>query len=236
MLLPPAEDVVSRVISHLLARNDAGIANDMFDRHTDSTLLAVTKRMQENADGSWQPIERVWLQGLRQRCERVLREGVLENLKSTRGLATMADALGHDRKKVLNVGPLPWSIVLNSARDDVQGEQRHMLFAFLMALVLYSPQPGVEPIFERTFEELHSALAASQLSDGASNLLSRYLPSVGWRDQWDYCLRLRIGVVEAYQRAGLDQQSFQRLSSDPWLMGQLQRVRNEKRRDWESYD
>jgi hypothetical protein len=138
--------------------------------------------------------------------------------------------LEHDSGDVLRAGPLPWAAALRTAQDDVQGKRRQVLFAFLLAVAIEQPVPGCELLFERAFELVHDDLATSVLPAEAWEVLARHLPGVGWWDEWDACLRLRMGVVRAYVSGGLSPDSFRRLASDKWLSDALVRQAEATRR------
>ena len=83
------------------------------------------------------------------------------------------------------------------------------------------PEPGCELLFEFSFDEVHAAIAASILPDDVLMMLKKYLPDLGWREQWDLCLRLRIGIVAAYVDHDLAARSFLRLTDNEDIRGRL---------------
>ncbi len=221
-LLPADGELVHRVVSRLLVLDDWNIARDLFMRRPNVLLRSITKRVQDMSDSRSTALATVWIQGLNDRAEEFLAGEFLNMLTTTAALAQMAEILGFDRAVVLRAGPGPWNKALESARDNLAGDRRQLFFAFLMSLALYKPTPGTELIFERAFEPLHSTLSTSTLPRRAFNMLAAYLPDVWWWQQWDNCLRLRVGVIDAYQKAGLDRSSLKRLTPDRKLVKQLE--------------
>ena len=47
------------------------------------------------------------------------------------------------------------------------------------------------------------------------------LPNLGWLNNWDNCLRLRVGVVDAYVNCPLGLESFKRLTVNYEIFGRL---------------
>jgi hypothetical protein len=115
----------------------------------------------------------------------------------------------------LEAPPSKWASAVKRCRDDVEGQTKQRLLAYLLALALARPSKGCEPLFEYAFEAVHADMALSRLPYDAFNALAGYLPSLYWWQQWDTCLRLRKAVAEAYADNDLDPASFKRLTSDP---------------------
>ncbi|MEO6354337.1 MAG: hypothetical protein ABIO19_06450, partial [Burkholderiaceae bacterium] len=86
---------------------------------------------------------------------------------------------------------------------------------------LHQPVVGSEPLFEVSFETIHEDLQHSNLGWDLTSELLNFLPTLGWLRNWDNCLRLRIGVVDAYTNGNLDVKSFRRLTTGQ-LYEQLQ--------------
>jgi hypothetical protein len=221
--MPPEGELAERIIERLLPLNDALTAGEVFTTHPHATLLAITRRVQRAAGTSARRIGWVWLQGMNDRAEQVLSGDYLRHLTSSTALADMARLLGYDRAVVLDHGPLPWARALESVEDDVSGEERQVLLAFLMGLALSNPQPGSEPILELAFDPLHSALWTEKLAPRALSLLKRHLPEI-W-EWWAYCKRLELGVVRAFEEQGLDPERLARLTSDREILARLRFLR-----------
>ena len=223
-LLPKSGELVARIMGRLLALDDGGIASEMSARYPDPTLVAIVRGIQRAADSDTDAVASVWLHCVNDRAEQLIGSGKLLDLASTKGLAKIAEILGHDRSVVLHQGPVPLAKALRFASDNVTGEARQVFLAFLMSVALSKPVSSSELIMELAFDQLHSGLASDTLAPRAKHLLIRHLPDVSWWDRWDYCLRLRIGVVQFYGESGLDESSFSRLTSSQTVRSQLERL------------
>ncbi len=107
------------------------------------------------------------------------------------------------------------------ALNDVGGQPRQDLLAYLLALALAKPTRGCGPLFEWSFEPVHSDLWSASVSQDVFETLVRVLPNLYWWDQWDTGLRLRLATVNAYVTADLDPKSFRRLTRDRWRFDKL---------------
>src|SRR5262249_27426113 len=142
-------------------------------------------------------VPQLWTTTIRQQSSTLVAD-LLFRSASTKALSILADWIDLSVKDGLVVSPLQWVEVLRNAHDDVDGRARQRLFAYFLALALAQPEPGCEPLFEIAFDSIHTDIARSALPNKPLNTLVRYLPDVSWWDQWDICLRLRLGVTHAY--------------------------------------
>lgn len=229
-LVPDDERVARLVVQRLLSLNDRQVAGDLSARFPDVTIRATAEAIERAVEGSGSPMADAWLEVVTKNARAFLGSGLVEAAGSTRALAAFAAVLDYDSSDVLGAGPLPWARALRTARDNLDGHRRQVFLAFLMALCLASTTQGCESLFEKTFEPVHAELLRSGLSSDASSILFRHLPAVHWWQQWDSCLRLRLGVVTAYVENDLDPHSFRRLTSDPDLFARLLQLADDTRR------
>lgn len=219
--IPSDESIASHLISRLLTLDDPQVAGEVLARFPGVTMRIAASRIERSIDDADAHVSAAWLRAIASKPADFLSGAFVDTARSTTVLAIFAAMLGHDSTAVLRTGPLPWATALRNGRDDVQGQQRQVFLAFLLAVALVQPIPGCEPIFESAFEPVHADLWRSTLPHEASAILTRHLPSLYSWHQWDTCLRLRIGVVNAYVEAHLDPQSFRRLTSDRNLFERL---------------
>ncbi len=218
-LVPPASDEF--LLPRILRVDDESIAAFIYGRSPYLTLRAVIAAMEGESQGSHGLVGSAWLRAISKDRSKFFSSGILGEVHSTNALARLAALLGHDSSEVLRNGSSSWVLALNSARDDVHGRDRQIFLAFLLAVALDAPRVGCESLFERAFESVYIDLLHSRLSYEATSILSRHLPSLPWWQQWDSCLRLRLGVVQAYIASGLDRRSFLRLTKDSKLIVKL---------------
>jgi hypothetical protein len=204
------------LIRHLVRLDDDAVAELMHRRAPDITLRTVVKYLDEEGDPVG--VGSAWVRTLAKDRSALLNSGMIEGVRSTRTLAALATVLRHDSYEVLRHGPVPWALALNSATDNIAGRDRQTFLAFLLVVALDKPIPGCELLFERAFESVHSDLWHSRFCYEAKSLLLRHLPDLAWWQNWDSCLRLRMGVAQAYSRGHLDRNSFYHLTPDNRLM------------------
>jgi hypothetical protein len=166
---------------------------------------------------------RVWPDAVRLRNP-ALTSHMLDRVATTTALGALAEWLGLDIAAGLKASPTAWAATLLRVEDDIRGEPRQRLLAYLLGLALARPGAGCEPLFERAFESIHADIWASRLPYAAFGALVRFLPDLYWWQQWDACLRLRLAVVAAYVNAELDPRSFRRLTSDRTLFDRLVKI------------
>jgi hypothetical protein len=173
--------------------------------------------------GSRVSVPRVWPDAVRLRNP-ALTSHMLDRAATTTALGALAEWLGLDIAAGLKASPTAWAATLLRVEDDIRGEPRQRLLAYLRGLALARPGAGCEPLFERAFESIHADIWASRLPYAAFGALVRFLPDLYWWQQWDACLRLRLAVVAAYVNAELDPRSFRRLTSDRTLFDRLVKI------------
>jgi hypothetical protein len=139
---------------------------------------------------------------------------VLDRVQTTSALAACAFLLNLNVSAGLEAPPSRWALAVQRSRDDIEGQTKQRLMAYLLALALARPSKGCEPLFEYAFDPVHRDMAVSRLPYDAFSALAAYLPSLYWWQQWDACLRLRKAVAQAYAENGLDPDSFRKLTSD----------------------
>ena len=214
--VPSDSPLIESLLPRLIMRDDLTVANAMYERFPHATLRAAVSALDRfNTTGS---LGSAWRKLLVKSRSAIFAEHLIEHIQSTRALAELATIFGRDHREVVQAGARPWAAALSVANDDVVGRARQVFLAFLIVVALERPEPGCEPLFEFGFETLHSELWHSRLSYEATSLLMRHLPELSFWQQWDNCLRLRRGVVEAYVKGKLDRNSFFRLTQDRRLM------------------
>jgi len=219
-LLPDDQDLVARVLDRLVFLDNSDVAAIFTDRFLELTQVRVFEARLAEITGSGFPVPRVWAAAVRRHSPN-LAKVILERAKTTTGLFALVSLLGHEVVEGLKVDPADWASALLRVDDDIVGQDRQKLLTYLLTLALARPAPGSEPLFERSFESVHADLSASRLPHEAQSVLKRFLPDLYWWQQWDTCLRLRRGVVAAYESGGLNPSSFRRLTNDSGLFSEL---------------
>ncbi len=219
-LLPEDRNLATRILDRLLFSDNPDAAAVFVDRFLEVTQDRVFDVLVSESTESGPPVPRVWPDAVRQHSP-ALTSHMLGRAATTTALAALAEWLGLDVPAGLKASPTIWAATLLRVSDDIRGERRQRLLAYLLALALARPDPGCEPLIERAFESVHADILSSRLPGDAFGVLSGFLPDLYWWQQWDTCRRLRLAVVEAYVSAELDPQSFRRLTSETTLFNGL---------------
>lgn len=206
------EALVRRVLKRLLVVNDDLIASFVVERFPKFSIDIVVGAVEKSFLRGRLDLPRAWVNRLVERSNSLLEEGYIENSKTTAALGFYASMLSCSSPKVLRAGPRPWVEGIRNARDNLSGVERQAFLCFLLELALRKPVHGSEELFEFTFLSIHEELRYSTLDSELTYNLLRCLPALSWFSSWDNCLRLRVGVAEAYIAGSLDISSFKRLA------------------------
>lgn len=209
--------LVRTILRRLLALDDVAVSDWVMGHFPETTVEVVVEAMAREFAGARRVLPRAWREVVRQRSGAVLPQAVLGRAKSTSALAACAVLLNLSVDAGLRASTSLWADVVRSAIDDVTGVARQRTLAYFISLALAGPTRGCEALFELAFQAVHDDIARSALPEDAFSALAPYLPDLHWWQQWDTCLRLRRGVVNAYLDYGLAMDSFHRLCTDDAL-------------------
>jgi hypothetical protein len=183
-----------------------------------------------SVDGDAPGIADSWTRSIRDNSKKFIAGGFLSGAKHTSALNAIAASLGYDSAAVVSSGSIPWANAISTARDNMQDFDNQVFWSFALHIGLSSPQSGCEPLFERGFDTIHAALWNSKLSYSAWTILAPRLPAPMPWNWWDSCQRLRRAVVDAYIDAGLDRDSFLRLTHSEEVSNMLIEIAEETAR------
>ena len=217
--LPDDEELAAKVLTRLLSTHNLEAAS-IFEERFQGVLRRVLRSVYRK-NGSFQGINQDWIEAARIRSAGELGQVIQEAAGSAADLAACIQLANSSLDLAVQLPIESWVIAVTGARDDLQGDARLSYLAFLLALALERPQRGCEPLFEKSFEEVHIAVWHSRLPYHSFNEIARRLPDLPFWQQWDSCLRLRLAVIHAYGSGDLDSASFSRLARDPALNNQL---------------
>jgi hypothetical protein len=208
--LPDSTENAAIFVERMLTRSDAMLVSAIFDRFP---LIAACKVVEAaNRASSW-PSE-IWFRGLVARPGILFDAGLITTLLRSSLLYDVADAFGWITEETKLRGVTPWLSALTLGREDLPDERRDALYAFLLVLAFLSPGEDAKAAIEKTFSAVHRQILASRLSWKAQSILYPHLPDVGWMQNWDIGLRLRLGVAYTYITNMYDPASFGRLDPD----------------------
>lgn len=120
-------------------------------------------------------------------------------------------------------GEDPWVSAARAAggSGSVSEAGRHYLSAYWLARALGTRSRNRAELMALSFEDVYTAASRSRLPDEAWRLMESHLPRPWlWLD-WDYCQRLRAGVVEAFVSQNIAPTLFNKVTSDERLFASL---------------
>lgn len=214
--------LIDRILLRLIKIDDINLAENMVQRFPYSAVSIVIRAIESLfvGDGTT-TVHLSWVKAVSTQSSIILHGGYIERSRTTSALAFMASMLGYDQPEILEAGSMPWVTGLKNAKDDIDGAGRQRLLVFLLKLALHKPVSGCEPLFEIAFDAVHSYLKYSQLDWEQTSQLQQYLPNLNWFKNWDNCLRLKTGIVDAYAKCNLNPMSFKRLTTNANLYDEL---------------
>jgi hypothetical protein len=114
-------------------------------------------------------------------------------------------------------GEDPWWSAARSAQGDLSEQELQYLSAYLLARALGHRSRNPAELISIALDGVYLAAYQSRLSNAAWLLMERLLPwSFFWQD-WDYCKRIRAGIVEAFLRRKLSPSVFAQVTVDDRL-------------------
>jgi hypothetical protein len=219
--LPDDLDFAGRILDRLLILDDELAAKTFATRFPSLAAERVFDALAQQLAHHEKKLPDGWMNVIDPILRAKLPDGMLPRIDTTSALAVCARLLKFDVSAGLKSSSKDWALALARSHDDVSGQPRQRLMAYLLTLGLANPAPGSELLFEWAFESVHADIAVSRLQYDAFNALRGFLPDVYWWQEWDTCLRLRIAVADAYANNQLSPGSFRRLTDNPSLFDEL---------------
>lgn len=224
-LIPEKDlNLTKEIILALILIDSGKVAKETINRFPDLTIATVLDLVDLALKNGQNVVPEVWIKLVSNYSDAIIRGRFIERASSTAMLSFLADILRYNQKLIMEIGPLPWAASLKNAEDNVSGAARIKLLAFLLQLALYKPVKGSEPVFEISFETIHTELLNTRFDWSQSASLLNYLPNIGWFNNWDICLRLRISIVQTYLNNNLNSNNFQKLTSNKDLYKELNEI------------
>ncbi|MGJ0579827.1 hypothetical protein ACR71G_17570 [Xenorhabdus bovienii] len=209
-LVPCNTPRLTEFIAHLMPRNNKTLVNIVFDHFPEQAAAEVVSAVNDRSNG----IADAWLQELIRRPQLLLKTDVMGIVSRASLLYEFAGALGWLSPVVISTGVGPWNAAQMNMSNDLRETQADFLNCFLVVLAFESGGEGGHDVIERFYNDLHSKILKSRLSQKAQDLLSPHLPELGWLRGWDLGLRFRLAVATAYVRYEWPPQSYAALAHD----------------------
>ncbi len=107
-----------------------------------------------------------------------------------------------------------WARRLNHIESDLSSHDDLEFRVFLLIQSLRAPEDGAVTLLKDTFDPVYFALAQRLLSFRTEMQLAEYLPHIGWLNNWDKCLRLKIATVAVCKALSLAKRDVMAISKD----------------------
>jgi hypothetical protein len=213
--------LIDRILHRLIKVDNLNIAEQLVQRFPDASIATVIVAIDLFFVGSGSRVPQSWVNAIKAHASKILNSDFIERAQTTSALSFFASMLDYIQPAIMQVGPIPWAKGIKNARDDLSGADRKNFLVFLLMLALHKPRAGCEPIFEIAFDSIYTDLKYSNLGYEKTSQLLHYLPNLGLFKNWDHCLRLKTGIVNAYVKYNLNPNSFKRLTTNTNLYNSL---------------
>ena len=217
-------ETVQRTVKRIVKSGDEGLIDTFSEQYPSLVLEAVVSELSKKSCKIGGSIPASWATCIKRDDSKFLESGYIEKADSLSLLRYYAKALGYKNSKVIDKGPLPWSIAIVDAEDNLDFLGKTEFYSFMAKLIFTEPSLGSEPIFERIFDHLHNAFRKEKIPKGSLLLFENKLPQVDWWKQWDSAYRFELGVVRCFINNDLSRDSFYRLTNDKKVMLRLEDI------------
>lgn len=208
---------IKQLVPFLLARDNTELISLVNDIAPEAVTSAVINHVSKAETGLGLPVHPHWIEWIKDNREQII-DFAHNAVKSKSQLLVCRYFLNADTRPV----PLAtWSQRLGVIENDLSGKADMEFSAFLLIQALRSPGESSDVILQHTFEVVHEALAQNRLGFRIEMHLLDYLPSVGWFNNWDKCLRLRIAVVEVFRQLDLPKKQLLEITTNTRLKNEF---------------
>lgn len=215
----PSKKALTKLVPRLLLRSSTDLIAAVYGAVPEAATTAVVRKFAANieVDQLGNSVHRNWVECVKDDQDGVV--GFAENRAQTRAeLLACRYMLNADSKTL----PLTvWSTRLGSTGNDLHGYLDTEFRVFLLIQALSQTAETAPVIFEDAFDHVYDALADDRLNFRTEMQLSEHLPNIGWLNNWNKCLRLKIAMVAAYKHLGLSTTQLQRITSNDHRRSEL---------------
>ncbi|MCL6285662.1 hypothetical protein M3P21_19210 [Ruegeria sp. 2012CJ41-6] len=162
-------------------------------------------------------IGEVWIEYVKGKPDWII-QYARKTVKKRSQLLACRYLLNADQRKVPNS---VWAERLEKAKDDLSGSTALEFRVFLLVQALRDPSECSQILVLDAFDSVHEALSNRVLAWRTENYLAGYLPSIGWYNNWDKCLRLKMAIVALWKELGLSKRTLQEATRSERLKAEL---------------
>lgn len=186
------DELTRRIASNIVGRN--------FDHGAEKLVLAAPVAISSAAisRAARGTLDRSWTKAITHNYARLPLRTIVGSLTTTSELAAALSIFGLSSR-----GPFSaafWRSLLERVEDDVRGDDRINLFAFLLVSALVGPETPDWPLVFRSFPILRAPMLHAQLPRTAYSYLDNGLPHFRSAQYWDLNKRFILTIAKLNQR------------------------------------
>ena len=213
---------LANLVPRLLLRDSPDLISAVHSAAPEAVTAAVIDKLATDLekDQSGSSVHVNWVEYVKDHSEEVVHYAE-KFVETRRQLLICRYLLNADTKRV----PLTvWSSRLEDIQNDLLGSFDLEFRVFLLIEALSKPLETAPVLFRDTFDRVYDALAGNRLRFRTEMLLAEHLPHIGWFNNWDKCLRLKIAVVGCYKHLGLSKKQLLRVTSNSSVGRELEQL------------
>ncbi|NPE55986.1 hypothetical protein HLB25_15760 [Dickeya dadantii] len=209
-VLPRDVKGLDNFISRFLHKNNSKLVNvfyNYFPKETTSVVIHSLNYDDKN-------IVNIWVKELTHRPELLLHNQAIGLISRSSMLLKFADALGWISPSVIDAGVAPWYSALVNSKNDLHEDEMDVIGCFLVVLSCKTGGENGLRVVELFYDYIHKKILLSRLTNKANDILSPYLPDLGWSWNWDEGHRFRMLIIRAFIDNKWSPYSFSTLAKD----------------------
>ena len=210
---------LKKLVPRLLLRNNTDLIAVVHSAVPETVIKCVVRQLASSIEDDQldRCVDPNWVECVRDNPDEVIE--FAETQAETRSqLLACRYLLNADSRRV----PLTvWSTRLVNTTNDLYGYLDTEFRVFLLVQALRQPSETAPTVFQDAFDHVYDALAGDRLNFRTEMELSDQLPHIGWLNNWDKCLRLKIATVACYKHLGLSKKQLRKVTSNSELEYEL---------------
>ncbi len=209
------EKSLIKLVPRLLARNNTDLIAAVYAAVPNAVTGAVARQFAAGIENDQigSSVHPNWVECVKDNPDGVI-EFAEQQVATRRQLLACRFLLNADSKRV----PLTvWTARLDGIKNDLHGYPGIEFSVFMLIQALSQPSETAPVIFQDAFDHVYDALAGDRLDFRTEMQLSEHLPHIGWFNNWDKCLRLKIAAVACYKHLGLSKKELRGVTSNSHL-------------------
>lgn len=206
---------LAKMVPKFLSRSSTDLIAEVYAAVPNAVTTAVVRQFAAEIENDQlgSSVHTNWVECVKDNPDGII-EFAEQQTETRRQLLACRYLLNADAKSV----PLTvWTARLKDVQNDLHGYSGVEFRVFLLIQALSHPSAKAAVIFQDAFDHVYDALADDRLNFRTEMQLSDHLPHIGWFNNWDKCLRLKIAVVACYKHLGLSKKQLRRVTSNSHL-------------------